>query len=376
MSNAHFRYCFNPFWEDSPSQWTEDFPQDSLAEVRRFHESLSEYEPTPLVKLDNLASQLGLGSLLVKDESCRLGLNAFKGLGASYAIHKLLETSLPEQPVLAAATAGNHGRAVAWMARKMGLEAVIFVPSDTSPLRLEAIRREGPTVVPTEGSYDDSVRRMAEESSKKNYLVVADIGYEDYTEIPKLITRGYFTLFSEVEEQIESMNLPTPEFLFLQGGVGTFASSGIAYFTVISDNPNSPTIATVEPLEADCLLASAASIGGFPRCSSGTLKTRMSGLNCGFPSTVAWPIVRSGASLLLAVDEETAMRATELLSNPLIPGSAVHTSPSGAAGLAGLLACCGESGFELRDLLGLGPDSCVLIVNTEGPLSGLEAVRR
>jgi diaminopropionate ammonia-lyase len=257
------------------------------------------------------------------------------------------------------------------MARKSGLEAVIYLPSDTSPIRMQAIQGEGARIVRTEGSYEDSVRQMAQESEERGYLVISDTGYEDYTEIPKLITAGYFTLFSEVEEEIAAEQLPAPDYLFLQGGVGSFASSGIVFFYGLSTQSKPPTIVTVEPVEADCLLASAASPEGSAQYSSGRLRTRMSGLNCGFPSTVAWPIIRSGASLLLAVEDETATKSRRLLSNPEWPDTPVFSSESGAAGLAGLLACCENPESEPHELLGLGPDSCVLVVNTEGPLSEL-----
>lgn len=367
MSDTRCRYCFNPFWEGSTPSWSGYFPQDSVVNVRRFHESLPEYAPTPLVKLERLAARLGVGSILVKDESHRLGLNAFKGLGASYAIHKILQSEMQQTKVFSAATEGNHGHAVAWMAKKLGFQAVIYVPSHISLVRLEAIRRQGAKLVITEGSYEDSVRRMAKESSEKNCLIVSDVGYEGYTEIPKWITIGYFTLFAELEEQIAANRFPAPDFIFLQGGVGAFASSGIAYFTLFSTKRQAPIIVTVEPVEADCLLASAASPEGSLQRTKGILKTRMAGLNCGFPSTVAWPIIRSGASVLVAVDDEIAVRAAGLLGEPRQPDPPVFASESGAAGLAGLLGCCQTREGELPELLGLGRESCVLIVNTEGP---------
>jgi len=213
---------------------------------------------------------------------------------------------------------------------------------------------------------------MAKESAEKQYLIVSDTGYEGYTDIPRLITAGYFTLFSELEEQLEARGFPTPDYLLLQGGVGTFASSGIAYFDTFASRVQSPTIVTVEPMEADCLLASAASPEGSLQHSSGNLKTRMSGLNCGFPSIVAWPIVRSGASLLIAVNDELATTAVEHLKRPTQPDPAVQTSESGAVGLAALFACCEDSSEEVRELLGFGTDTTVLLVNTEGPLVGLQ----
>lgn len=372
MSAGNCRYYFNPFWEERLSASGEAFTKDLLTDVSRFHESLPEYSPTPLVQLEALASKLGLGSILIKDESYRFGLNSFKVLGACYAIHRVYDSGRRGHRTLSAATEGNHGLAVAWMARRMGLEAVIYVPGHASPARLEAIRREGASIVTVEGSYEDTVLCMARESAEKQYQIISDIGFKGYTEIPLLVTAGYLTLFSELEKQIETQGLPWPDYMFLQAGVGTFASSGIAYFRNLSSRVQPPTIATVEPMAADCLLSSASSAEGHMQHSSGKLETKMSGLNCGFPSIVAWPIVRSGASLLIAVRDETAAEAADLLLGPTPPDPIVRSSESGAAGFAGLLACCQEPDAALRDLLGLGTDTTVLLVNTEGPLAGLE----
>jgi diaminopropionate ammonia-lyase len=371
MSESRFRYCLNPFWKATPTSNLKAFNRTSLADVLDFHKSLPEYNPTPLVKLDKLALNLGVGSILIKDESFRLGLNSFKGLGACYAIRKLVQPEDRRPLTVSAATEGNHGLAVAWMARRSGLKSIIYAPSDTSEVRLEAIRREGGQLVTVKGSYEDIVRLMAEESAEKQYQVVSDTGYEGYTEIPLLISLGYLTLFRELEEQIEFNHLPKPDLVFLQGGVGGLASAGIGYFESCASWVQPPIIATAEPLEADCLLASANSSNGSPQRSSGRLHTKMSGLNCGFPSIVAWPIVRSGANLLMSVHDDYATEAVALLKNPDSPDPIVRSSESGAAGLAALLACCRDPDPELRDLLGLGAQTTVLLINTEGPESAL-----
>lgn len=259
------------------------------------------------------------------------------------------------------------------MARRLGLKAVIFVPEGISPARVDAIRQERASIVRVEGSYEDAVSCMAKESVDKGYSIISDTGYTGYTVVPGLITAGYFTLFLETERELKKNGLPRLDCIFLQGGVGTFASSGISYFSSFSSQVPPPKIVTVEPIEADCLLASATSPDGTPQGSSGKLDTRMCGLNCGFPSIVAWPIVRSGTSLLLAVHDEMATRAVDMLSKPSPPDPVVKTTESGAAGLAGLLACCQKPEAGLRDFLGLGADSNILLVNTEGSLEGLRA---
>src|SRR5215472_18570091 len=64
--------------------------QVRTGEVRGFHTGLPGYAPTPLTEVPALAAELGVGRVFVKDESARLGLPAFKVLGASWAVRQLL----------------------------------------------------------------------------------------------------------------------------------------------------------------------------------------------------------------------------------------------------------------------------------------------
>ncbi len=144
----------------------------------KFHQRLPGYRPTPLIDVPELARLLGIGQVLVKNESSRLGLPAFKILGASWAVYRALEAAAnrggnrswacrgcprnlepwrtidelaqrlaPLRPLtLATATDGNHGRAVAHMAALLGFAARIFVPAGTAQARIDGIAGEGATV--------------------------------------------------------------------------------------------------------------------------------------------------------------------------------------------------------------------------------------
>src|ERR1700683_1066577 len=147
------RFVENCFREHGP------FPAPSAA-ARDFHRTLPGYAPPPLVNCQPLADSLGLRSVHVKDESHRFGLNAFKALGACYAMHRLARPDA----TFSAATAGNHGRAVAWSARRLGCTAKIFVPAITVPARIEAIRNEGAEVRVVNGSYEDALALCDRES--------------------------------------------------------------------------------------------------------------------------------------------------------------------------------------------------------------------
>lgn len=320
-------------------------PRGVNGHVRDYHRRLDGYAPTPLVECRRAAKALGIGGLWVKDESARLGLNSFKVLGASWAMSRL------NAPVFAAATDGNHGRAVAWMARRMGASAHIFVPGNTSRARREAIAREGAHVHAIEGTYDEAVRACAAESADGGWQVLSDTGYEGYLEISQWVAEGYGTLFAEYAEQRSEQ----PDVVFVQGGVGGLLSAAVRHFG------SSARVVAVEPLDADCLLESITSPLGEPRMARGKQNSIMQGLNCGEVSRAAWPGVRSGVDLFVAIEDEVALEAMALLS-PLDCGE------SGAAGVAGLIAVCRNA--ELARQLGIGPATRAFAINTEARVMG------
>jgi diaminopropionate ammonia-lyase len=329
-----------------------------------FHRTLPGYRPTPLVPLPALAGALGIGELWVKDEGARFGLGAFKGLGASFAVHRLSATRRPT--TLATATAGNHGRGVAWTARTLGLRAVIFVPGHTVPARIEALRREGAEVRVVDGTYDDAVRQAAEASAAHGWQVVSDTAYPGYTEIPGWIMQGYTTLFVEATAQLAAQDRPDPDVVLLQAGVGGLAWAGTAFYARRA-GPRRPRLVVVEPLEADCLFASITAPGGAMRESSGRLRTIMAGLNAGTASPAAWPLLRAAVDGFLAVDDGYAEAAMRRLHAEDGKDARVVAGESGGAGVAGLLALCQEASLAgARRELGLGPAARVLAVVSEG----------
>jgi diaminopropionate ammonia-lyase len=314
------------------------FPPPSNA-AREFHRTLAGYAVTPLIDCQALADSLGLRSLQVKDESHRFGLNSFKALGASFAMSRLARHGT----IFSAATAGNHGRAVAWSARRLYCEAKIFVPSITIPARIENIRREGADVRIVDGSYEEAVRRCDAESYEQGWQVVSDTGYPGYMEIPKLVVEGYGTLFQEYEEQRDH----APDAVFIQAGVGGLLCAAVDHFR--SREP-SPIIVCVEPEVADGLLESISSANGEPCVARGAQNSIMAGLNCSEVSLTAWPSIKRGVDLFLAIEDVRTLEAMRLLA-----GGAIDSGESGSAGLAGLVALRGQ--FQGQR---------VLVINTEG----------
>jgi diaminopropionate ammonia-lyase len=359
------RFAFNPFLRAgvvAPSGGTRD--------VLAFHRSLPGYAPTPLHSLPTAARALGVGTLLVKDESRRFGIKAFKALGASWALHTLVEerraAGAPPLRTVATATDGNHGRAVAWAARRLGLEAVVFIPAHAARARIEAIRGEGARVVTVEGTYDDTVRRAAADAAANGWRVIADTGYEGYLDIPRRVAEGYGTLFQETDTQIEERLLPQPDVVLLQGGVGALAAAGVDHYR---RRRTPPRLVVVEPVESDCLLESILAPDGQPRPGRGRQDSIMAGLNCGLPSLAAWPTLRRGIDLFLSIEDRHAVEAVRLLwrGGGTLEEPPIEAGESGAAGLAGLIALVQDDRLAgAAQRLGLGPSTCVLALNTEG----------
>ena len=314
-----------------------------------FHRSLPGYKPTPLVELPELAEELGVGRVLVKDESSRLGLPAFKVLGASWACHQVLQRHPGAR--LATATDGNHGRAVARMAAYFGVGATVFVPRVMLPGTADRIAAEGAEVVRVDGDYDDAVLVAAEyagESGKR--ALVQDTAWDGYTEVPAWIVDGYQTLLHEVDEQLGA----APDLVAVPVGVGSLAEAVVRHYR--STEGDHPRVLSVEPDTAACVLASLSA--GQP-VTVDTGATVMAGLNCGRVSSLAWPVLRDGCDAAVCVSDDDAMRAVADLA-----GLGVSSGPSGAATLAGVRVAVSTP--ERRDALTLNDDSVVVLLSTEG----------
>lgn len=353
------------------------------SDIAPFHASLPAYRPTPLYSLPGLARSLGIGELRVKDESERFGLKAFKALGATYAVYRFLTDNgyippgclypakhLPPENSLTFCTAtdGNHGRAVAYAARLFGQKAVIFMPMGTVPARIANIEAEGAGVVVVEGNYDAAVAAADKRASVRGWQVIADTAYPGYKSIPDDIMAGYCTLFDEITGQWSSGKTSSPpfDFVFLQGGVGSFAAAGACYY-FHRYGPAMPRLIVVEPMSAACLQASADSADGHIVTTDDTTGTIMAGLNCPTPSLTAWPILRRLVDTFLSVPDAYARQAMRQFYQARPGDKRIISGESGAAGLAGLMALVSEASLEkARRAIGISSSSRVLIINTEG----------
>ena len=327
-------------------------------EICDFHQTIGNIK-TPLIHLPQLAKNLGINNILVKDESCRFGLNSFKPLGASYAMKKQIKNN-PNIETFCTATDGNHGRSVAWMARKLKKKSVIYVPSGTTESRIKAIKEEGAKVEIVNDSYDMTVKkarlRCEEENQRIGEIVwslVQDTSWDGYTEIPFDIMKGYWTQVHEITNQLRDYDV---DIIFLQTGVGSWAASIVSYIMIYWKNP--PIIISVEPLSANCLFQSI--IKG--RVSVNNKKnTIMAGLDCGTVSLMAWPMLRNYIRQSISISDRLTKKAMNVLANPSLKDHAIVAGESGAAGLAGLLAL-----YEMKKNKILSSSTTALLINTEG----------
>ena len=379
-------------WSDNHMEKSDDahlgiMSLDNVAKARAFHKSFPQYTVTPLARLDNLAARLGLNNLCVKDESYRFGLNAFKVLGGSFAMASYIADETGRdvsdmtydyltsdelardfgQATFFTATDGNHGRGVAWAAKRLGQKAVVHMPKGSTKSRFDNIAAEGATVTIEEVNYDECVRMAAAEADAcERGVIVQDTAWEGYEKIPSWIMEGCGTMASEAAEQLREAAINRPTHVFVQAGVGSLAGAVVGYFAnLYPDNP--PTFVVMEATNAACLYKGAVAADGEPRIVTGDMPTIMAGLCCGEPNTLGWDILRNHVTAFVACPDWVAARGMRILGAPEKGDPRVISGESGAVG-AGLISTLmtDDSYAELRDLIGLDKTSNVLMFSTEG----------
>lgn len=356
------------------------FSCQQAQQARHFHQKIAGYQPTPLYALNELAALFGVNKILVKDESQRFGLNAFKMLGGSYAIARLLcekyglaieelslndlKSRITEKMTFATTTDGNHGRGVAWAAKQLGQNAVVYMPKGSAQERVDAILRLGAECIVTDMNYDDTVRFTMQTAQKNGWEVVQDTAWDGYTKIPTWIMQGYATLADEAVEQMSAMGVTRPTHVFLQGGVGALAGGVLGYLVDVYGARNLHSV-IVEPELADCLYRSG--VKGQIVNVGGEMATIMAGLACGEPNPLGWEVLRNCATQFISCQDAVAALGMRVLGNPLGNDPRVLSGESGAVGL-GILAAVHHHPQRdaLMNKLQLDSHSVVLVISTEG----------
>ncbi len=371
----------------SDDRWLSVMSVDNVEKARAFHRGFPQYSVTPLADLKEMASYLGLSSVCVKDESYRFGLNAFKVLGGSFAMARYIAKETGRdvsdmtydyltgddlrkefgQATFFTATDGNHGRGVAWAANKLKQKAVVHMPKGSTKTRFDNIAKEGAKVTIEELNYDDCVRLAAKEAAETEHgVIVQDTAWDGYEEIPAWIMQGYGSMAGEAAEGLKELGTDRPTHVFVQAGVGSLAGAVVGFFTnLFPDDP--PKFIIMEAEAAACLYKGAVAGDGEIRTVGGDLFTIMAGLACGEPNTIGWDILRNHATAFLSCPDWVAARGMRMLSAPLKGDPRVISGESGAVGMGVLSTIMeDESYLELKNALGLGTDSKVLMFSTEG----------
>lgn len=357
--------------------------------VQQFHSNFREYHPTPLVALPALSKYLRLGSIHVKDESHRFGLNAFKVLGGAYAIGQYLAQKLHRdvesltfdelvspsikaqlgEMTFVTATDGNHGRGVAWAAHQLGQKAVVYMPKGSCENRAQNIRNHGAECIITDLNYDGAVRLANQMAEEKGWIMVQDTAWDGYEEIPTWIMQGYMTLAHEALQQLQDAQASMPTHIFLQAGVGSFAGA-VAGFFIQDMKKNAPIIVVMEPHQSNCLYLSAVANDGQPHKVDGDMLTLMAGLACGEPNTVSWPILRDYATCFLSVNDALSANGMRILAAPKLGDPSIISGESGAIGAGVLYELMKKDEHQdLRESLSLDNHAHILLISTEGDTS-------
>jgi len=360
---------------------------EQLEVVHRFHRSIPGYMRTPLHELSGYAKKCGVRSVLVKDEAERFGLRAFKGLGGSYAIFRVVCEELGLDPMMTTfeelksekyrepvskmtfitTTDGNHGKGVAWASGLLGCKSYVYMPRGSVEARAQAIRDAGQAEVTImDLPYDDCVRYTAELAEKNRWYLVQDTSWQGYEKIPQWIIQGYTTMVCEALDQMQEKGYTRPTHVFLQSGVGAMAGSMLGTLCNVFAQ-DLPVVSIVEPTEVACIFESARQGDAQAHKATGSEITIMAGLNCAEPCTITWPILRDFASYYFACADEIAAHGMRLYAAPEAGDPAVISGESGAVTMGLLSRLLESEAIEpVRKKLGLDEKSVILLFNTEG----------
>ncbi|RDC71276.1 pyridoxal-phosphate dependent enzyme [Rhodovulum sp. 12E13] len=307
---------------------------------------------TPLVDLAELADRAGVAHVLLKDERGRMGLGSFKALGAAYAIaREAADAGGPWATALAGrtfvtASAGNHGLSVAAGARLFGARARIFLARTVPEGFAARLAEKGAEVVRAGATYEESMAAAERAADTGEGTLLSDSSWPGYTDLPWRVMEGYLQLAAEAIEQVG----PPPTHILLQAGVGGMAAAVAAHARAVWGDV--PTIVVVEPQAAPALIESVRA--GRLVTARGPVSA-MGRLDCKTPSMIALGGLSRDADLFATVTEEQAQTAVATLAR-----AGLATTPSGAAGVAALLA----------GLPGVGAESRVLAILSEGAEDG------
>ena len=359
LSNGHL-WKYSEFLENKNFSFDQNKILNSLSkkDIDQAYSSISSwkgYSPTPLIKLNKLSKELGLNKIFYKDESKRFDLKSFKALGGAYAVEKVSKGN--KDIVVATATAGNHGRSVAWGARRLGLKCKIFISEFVSDARGQAMAELGADVVKVKGNYEKSLIECIKQSTANNWQIVQDVAWKDYMQVPKFTMAGYTVMMREIIDQIKGDQITH---IILQAGVGGMAGAMVAGIARYLDYI--PTTIVVEPDSAACVLESVKS-GKIEKIDI-KRESLMGGMSCGEVSLVPWEILKNSIKYCVSLPDDDIAKTMKLLGNASFSDEKIIAGENSAPGVISLITSCEDE--KTREKLQLNKDSNILLIGCEG----------
>jgi len=348
------KYLENKYYNFNRDEILEILSKNFIDEAYSKISKWPSYKATPLISLNKLSKELNLNNVFYKDESKRFGLKSFKALGGAYAVEKV--SNGKKNMIIATATAGNHGRSVAWGSQRLGLKCKIFISEFVSEYRANEMKKLGADVIRVNGNYEASLNECLDQSKKNGWQIVQDVAWQDYELVPKLTMAGYSVMIKEISTQTDQYITH----VFLQAGVGGMAAGSVAgianYFKKI------PKIIIVEPESADCVLQS---------IENGSIKkidikkeSIMGGMSCGEVSLVPWKILKNSADLCLSIGDDQIAKTIAMLANSKFADEKIIGGECSAPGVISLIASCNND--DVKKKLDINMNSNILLIGCEG----------
>ena len=359
LSNGHLwkysEFIINKNYSFKKEQILKSLSKDEIDEAYSSIKKWNGYSPTPLINLDKLSKELNLNKIFYKDESKRFDLKSFKALGGAYAVEKITKGN--QNIVVSTATAGNHGRSVAWGAKRLGIKCKIFISEFVSNARGQAMEDLGAEVIKVKGNYEKSLIECIKQSTENGWQIVQDVAWENYLLVPKYTMAGYSVMMKEIFDQLEKNQITH---IILQAGVGGMAGAMIAGIARYLDNI--PTTIIVEPDSAACVLESIKT-GKIEKIDI-KRESLMGGMSCGEVSLVPWEILKDSVKYCISLPDDDIAKTMKLLGNSSFSKEKIIAGENSAPGVISLIASCEDQ--KIKKELNLNSNSNVLVVGCEG----------
>ncbi len=359
LSNGHLwkhsEFIENSYYSFNKNKILNTLSKQDIDEAYSSISSWEGYSQTPLIELNKLSNELKLNKIFYKDESKRFSLKSFKALGGAYAVEKISKGN--KDIVVATATAGNHGRSVAWGARRLGLKCKIFISEYVSDARGQAMADLGADVIKVNGNYEKSLVECIKQSTNNNWQIVQDVAWQDYMLVPKYTMAGYCVMMKEIVDQIKNEQITH---VILQAGVGGMAGAMIGGIARYLDY--TPTTIVVEPDSAACVLESIKK-GKIEKIDI-KRESLMGGMSCGEVSLVPWEILKNSVRYCISLPDDDIAKTMRLLGNASFSNEKIIAGENSAPGVISLIASCEDQ--KIKETMKLNKDSNILIIGCEG----------